>query len=222
MGQKEDGSDSRAVPVAPESHWPGMKAVILVISSAKKDVSSTAGMQTTVKTSTLFKSRAAETVPQRMKDMYAAIEARDFPKFGQLAMMDSNSFHATCADTWPPIFYLNDSSRAAIRMVEAINLAAGEIVCAYTFDAGPNAVVFFEEKNTAWIHDCFKSVVGHVGGWEDAKETGTKAVVEVDEKISTLLKDGVSRVILTSVGPGPAQIQDHLVAADGTDVHVQL
>ena len=33
-------------------------------------------------------------------------------------MMDSNSFHATCLDTFPPIFYLNDVSRAVIRVVE--------------------------------------------------------------------------------------------------------
>ncbi|KAB8621915.1 hypothetical protein FH972_026024 [Carpinus fangiana] len=223
MGQQADGSDSRAVPIAPETHWPDMKAVILVISSAKKDVSSTAGMQTTVKTSSLFKSRAAETVPQRMKEMDAAIQARDFPKFGQLAMMDSNSFHATCADTWPPIFYLNDASRAAIRMVEAINAAAGEIVCAYTFDAGPNAVVFFEERNIAWIHECFRSIVGNVSGWESAQRSSTsKQPVVVDEKISTLLRNGVSSVILTSVGPGPIEVNEHLVNEDGSDVQVDL
>jgi diphosphomevalonate decarboxylase len=26
-------------------------------------------------------------------------------------MADSNQFHATCLDTLPPIFYLNDTSR---------------------------------------------------------------------------------------------------------------
>ena len=33
---------------------------------------------------------------------------RDFETFGQLTMADSNQFHATCLDTYPPIFYLND------------------------------------------------------------------------------------------------------------------
>jgi len=47
----ETGDDSYAVQVAPASHWPEMRAAILVVSDKKKSVTSTAGMQTTVKTS---------------------------------------------------------------------------------------------------------------------------------------------------------------------------
>ena len=41
--------------VAPESHWLELEVLILVVSSEKKAVSSTRGMQTTVKTSPLMK-----------------------------------------------------------------------------------------------------------------------------------------------------------------------
>ncbi len=56
-------------------------------------------------------------------------------------MMDSNQFHATCLDTFPPIFYMNDVSRAVVATVHALNKASGRNLCAYTFDAGPNAVM---------------------------------------------------------------------------------
>ncbi|KAN0069825.1 hypothetical protein V8E54_012131 [Elaphomyces granulatus] len=42
---------------------------------------------------------------------------RDFSAFAEITMRDSNSFHATCLDSWPPIFYMNDISRAAVRLV---------------------------------------------------------------------------------------------------------
>lgn len=136
--------DSLAVQVAPASHWPTMRALVLVASAEKKDVSSTSGMQTTVATSDLFQRRVEEVVPKRFIAMKEAILAKDFPTFAELTMRDSNSFHAVCLDTFPPIAYLNPTSFAAIRLVGDINKKAGKSIAAYTFDAGPNAVIYFE------------------------------------------------------------------------------
>lgn len=225
QGSATDGSDSVAFQVAPASHWPTMRAVILVVSAAKKGVSSTTGMQTTVATSSLFAARASETVPRRMAEMQKAIQEKDFESFGKVTMMDSNSFHATCLDTYPPIFYLNDVSRAAIKIVESINAAAGRIIAAYTFDAGPNAVVYYLEENEKEVAGLFKAVLGDKDGWKG--ERGNK--VEFDnaslEKIKgdagvavDLLKDGVSRVILTSVGEGPVKTEKTLINEKGEPV----
>lgn len=54
MGTAEDGSDSKAVQVAPQAHWPDLRALILVVSDKKKETGSTVGMMTSVKTSTLL------------------------------------------------------------------------------------------------------------------------------------------------------------------------
>src|SRR5271170_5898325 len=126
-GNKPDGSDSMAEEVAPASHWPEMRALILVVSAEKKGVASTAGMQTTVQTSTLFPTRASEVVPRRMQVMEAAIASKDFESFARITMQDSNTFHAVCLDSWPPIHYLNDVSRAAMNGVETINRHAGKL-----------------------------------------------------------------------------------------------
>uniref|UniRef100_L2FDE7 Diphosphomevalonate decarboxylase n=1 Tax=Colletotrichum fructicola (strain Nara gc5) TaxID=1213859 RepID=L2FDE7_COLFN len=103
-------------------------------------------------------------------------------------MKDSNSFHSSCSDTYPPIFYMNDVSRAAIRAVEQINAAAGKTVAAYTFDAGPNAVIYYLEENAATVVGAFTPV---------------------------LSAGGVSRVIQTGVGEGPIKSDIYLVGEDG-------
>jgi diphosphomevalonate decarboxylase len=144
MGTKDDGSDSMAVQVAPANHWPTIRALILVASAHQKDVSSTSGMQTTVATSDLFKSRVKDVVPKRFEEMKKTIIEKNFHEFANLTMKDSNSFHAVCLDTFPPIAYMNPTSYAAIRLVGDINEKAGKNIAAYTFDAGPNAVIYFE------------------------------------------------------------------------------
>ncbi|KAK3997754.1 vitamin B6 photo-protection and homoeostasis-domain-containing protein [Cladorrhinum sp. PSN332] len=212
MGDKEDGTDSMADQVAEAAHWPEMRALVLVVSAAKKGVSSSSGMQQTVATSGLFQQRITTVVPENMAIMEKAIAERDFEKFAEVTMRDSNSFHATCADTYPPIFYMNDISRAAIRAVEAINEKAGRTVAAYTFDAGPNAVIYYLEKDTEAVVGTFYHVLqgADITGWKDESIKGLKAGISLDENVAGLIKGGVSRVIMTGVGEGPAPTDEFL------------
>jgi diphosphomevalonate decarboxylase len=213
-GENADGSDSVAYEVSPASHWPDMRAIILVASAEKKDVSSTAGMQQTVASSALFQHRADQVVPKRMKAMEKAIYSRDFEAFATLTMKDSNNFHACCLDTQPPIFYMNDTSRAAVRMCELINDQSPDDVpyCAYTFDAGPNAVIYYLVKHENIVAGTFKSILGDKTGWEGKRGQACKAapVPEGSEVAVEKLKTGISRVILTGVGDGPRKTNEHL------------
>ncbi|XP_069757336.1 diphosphomevalonate decarboxylase isoform X2 [Narcine bancroftii] len=146
MGVKEDGSDSIAQQIEPETHWPELRILVFVVNAEQKPISSTAGMQASVKTSPLLKHRA-EIVPNRMMEMITAIKQRDFESFGQLTMKDSNQFHATCLDTFPPIFYLNEISKCIINLVHSYNNHFEKTLVAYTFDAGPNAVIYTLEQH---------------------------------------------------------------------------
>ena len=220
-GTEADGSDSRARLVAPRSHWPEMRALILVVSAEKKDVSSTAGMQTTVQTSQLFKTRAEVVVPDAMVAMEKAIARRDFEAFASVTMRDSNSFHATCLDTRPPIFYMNDVSRAAIRAVENLNERIERTAAAYTFDAGPNAVIYYLEDDKDIVAGAFKAALGEKEGWTGRQGAAIEAgpIAKEDEWVMATLRSGVSRVILTSVGEGPISVQDHLIDEKGIAVN---
>jgi len=217
MGDALDGSDSVAVEVAPASHWADMRAVVLVASSEKKDVSSSAGMQQTVATSSLFAERVSGTVPKRMREMKDAIAKKDFAAFADLTMKDSNSFHATCLDTTPPIFYMNDASRAGVRMVDMINAEAGKAIAAYTFDAGPNAVVYYLAENEQKVAGVFKRILGEKTGWEGrrGKDVKESNMPEGGQIAADRLKEGISRIILTGVGEGPIKTQESLVDDQG-------
>ena len=144
-----------------------------------------------------------------MKEMEEAIQARDFETFARVTRRESNSFHATCLDTDPPIFYLNETSRWAIRAVEIVNEKVGRTVATYTFDAGPNCVVYYLEKD--W--DVLEGMLGSCFA-------GKQGLREVSERVEEGLREGVSRVIMTGVGEGPISVQEHLIDEKGEPVKI--
>jgi diphosphomevalonate decarboxylase len=219
-GTKEDGSDSLAEEVAPVAHWPEMRALILVVSADKKGVPSTAGMQTTVATSSLAPARFKDIVPARMAEIEKAILEKDFETFARVTMQDSNSFHAICLDSWPPIQYLTDVSAAAMRAVETINRKAGKSIAAYTFDAGPNAVIYYLEQDSRAVAGIFKNHLPRVEGWENEFGAAIRSneMGGLDSKAVMTLKNGVSRVICTAVGGGPESVETHLVDESGKPI----
>lgn len=103
-------------------------------------------METSRLTSLLLQHRASNIVADRLKTIEKAYLEKDFETFGKITMQDSNQFHAVCLDTYPPIFYMNDVSKSIIKLVHAYNEFYGEVRAAYTFDAGPNAVIYTLDK----------------------------------------------------------------------------
>jgi len=212
MGSAEnEWKDSFAEPIADGRAWPDMRALILVVSDQKKDTSSTDGMVTSVATSTLLQHRAAVVVPKRMKAMEEAWEKQDFASFAEITMQDSNQFHATCLDTYPPIFYMTDTSRDIVRLLTVYNAWAGTPRAAYTFDAGPNAVVYTTAEHlpevTALLLKFFPPAPGR-----DLKDYINKAIdtsFELDPKLieacrgKTPQPGTVKYFYQTQPGPGP-------------------
>ncbi|KAH3900758.1 probable Diphosphomevalonate decarboxylase [Saccharomycodes ludwigii] len=220
MGQLQDGSDSKAVEIAPMEHWPQMKALILVVSADKKDTPSTSGMQLTVQTSELFKQRVDVVVPKRFKEMTQSILDKNFAKFAELTMKDSNSFHATCLDSFPPIFYMNDTSKKIIKLCHHINTYYNETIVAYTFDAGPNAVLYYLQKNETKLFNIIYKLFEKLPGWKsdranykqflDQYTKLDKSVLNILDNFNDIYK-GCSRVIDTQVGPGPQSTNECLI-----------
>ena len=221
-GTDPTGSDSFADEVAPRDHWPEMQALICVVSDKKKGTSSTSGMQQTVETSQLLQHRL-KIVPERMATIEQAIKERDFVTFADTTMIDSNQFHAVCLDTSPPIFYLNDVSRSIICLVEEINRANGSSIAAYTFDAGPNAVIYALDKNMPTIIHAVQRYFPTEEEWED--RLGVKASVdkaELPKGFNEMVvlkweKGAVKSLIHTRVGDGPRKLgqKESLLGEDG-------
>ncbi|GAA5993283.1 hypothetical protein JCM10908_001411 [Rhodotorula pacifica] len=225
MGTRPDGHDSVAVEVAPASHWPDLHALILVVSDKKKGTPSTAGMQRTVATSDLLQHRIDKVVPARMERISTAILARDFDQFAIETMADSNQFHAVCLDTVPPIFYLNDVSRAVIQLVSELNRASVEAgkgyVAAYTYDAGPNAVLYVREKDVQHVLELVLRYFPQES-FEDPFHLGPKPATDLPQGFNERVipqheKGSVARIIHTKVGDGPRVLgaEESLLNAEG-------
>ncbi|ORX40198.1 GHMP kinase [Kockovaella imperatae] len=207
-GLASDGSDSMAQQVAPETHWPEMQALICVVSDQKKATSSTAGMQATVETSALFRQRL-QVVPSRMDAIESAIKQKDFESFAKITMADSNTFHACCLDTTPPIFYMNDVSRSIIQLIEQLNKANGKPLAAYTFDAGPNAVIYTLDKYMPVVIKAVQRFFPPAQDLEDrlnvmpAVEKAGFPMMFDESKVVKWEKGAVKGLIHTTVGDGP-------------------
>ncbi|KAF9793128.1 GHMP kinase [Thelephora terrestris] len=228
MGSSPDGSDSLAVEIAPREHWPEIHALICVVSDDKKGTSSTSGMQRTVETSTLLQHRIKHVVPERMKVISEAIKKRDFNTFAKITMQDSNQFHAVALDTDPPIFYMNDVSRAIISLIVEYNRvsvdAGGPLKAAYTYDAGPNAVIYTLKENVKEIVELvvnyfpqanqFKDPFGLFGsdGVQGNVVTGFNTAVAKPFGVGA-----VKNLIHTRVGDGPRTLgpEESLLGVEG-------
>jgi diphosphomevalonate decarboxylase len=191
-----------------------MHAIVCVVSDAKKGTSSTSGMMRTVETSTLLQHRIKEVVPTRMNEIIKAIKEHDFDAFAQVTMKDSNSFHAVALDTEPPIFYLNDVSRSIIALIVEYNRLAiektGKRKAAYTYDAGPNAVIYTEAANVKEIIQLIAQYFPQKEEFSDpfklfASEKLSGAVPEgFNDKVASVWEAGsVKGLIHTKIGDGP-------------------
>ena len=102
-------------------------------------------------TSKLYQERVKSVVPQAISDLKSGLEARDFQKIAPVIISESDSLHACCADSDPPIIYVNETTKAIHRLVREVNSEAGRHVMAYTCDAGANCFIISELENLGSI-----------------------------------------------------------------------
>ena len=89
-----------------------------------------------------------------------ALKHKDFESLAHITMRDSNSMHAVCLDSYPPISYLNDDSKRIMNAVHTLNESVGEVVAAYTFDAGPNAHIMTRKKDVERVKKAVADATG--------------------------------------------------------------
>ncbi|CAG9771018.1 unnamed protein product [Ceutorhynchus assimilis] len=228
-GNSPVGEDSLAKQIVPADHWPEMRLLVLVVNDTKKKYSSAKGMAITTLTSSLIKYRANEIVPRRIEAMEQAILNKNFQSFAELTMKDSNSMHACCLDSFPPIAYMNEVSHSIIQLVHLYNDYKKELTVAYTVDAGPNTCIYLLESE---VED-FLSIVNfvfpnNVDDNEYYRGLKLPSIRPLDESIVKDLnlsanKEGLLKyIIYTKVGEGPRVLDDskeHLLQDDGLPKH---
>jgi len=137
-----DHESSYAKSIAPPTHW-DLIDCIAIIDYAHKAVSSIQGHEI-ANTSPLQSARVEDT-KRRLAICREAIIDRNFKQLAEIVEQDSLVMHAIMMTSIPPLIYLNTTSIAVLKAVNAWQAVEGLDVC-YTFDAGPNAHVICQAE----------------------------------------------------------------------------
>lgn len=183
-GTKGDGSDSYAVQIANEKHWPEFIDIIAIVNETVKKISSSDGHKRTMRTSELFKLRP-KYAENEVKDLEKIISKRDFAQISEIIMKDSNNMHATMLDSYPPIFYLNDASREIIYAIHQLNESEGKNIAAYTFDAGANAHIMTLKKYEKKVRESISKVVEEKMIISSGQGSGPRILKEAESLIDS-------------------------------------
>lgn len=140
-GWSDDGSDSYAIQLLPESAWE-LGMVVLVLTSQEKAISSTLGMEETVKTSPYYKAWL-NTVEQDLKLVRQALAQRDFTLLGTTMEHNALKMHASSLAAKPGILYWQPATVQLMHILWEIRKSGLE--CYFTIDAGPNIKVLVEK-----------------------------------------------------------------------------
>jgi len=156
MGEREDGLDSYAVPIAPQGYW-DIRVAAVVLTATKKKVSSRAGMKRTVETSPFY-SGWIDSIPADLKEIKQAIEEKDFEKVGTVAEANCQKMHATTLGAVPPFTYWQDSTIRVMQTVQEMREKG--IPAFFTIDAGPNVKVLYLPENEKNVEKTLREIPG--------------------------------------------------------------
>ncbi|GGA78770.1 diphosphomevalonate decarboxylase [Ornithinibacillus halotolerans] len=155
-GEKDDGTDSFAVPITPKEHW-DIRVAAVVLSSKMKKVSSREGMKRTVDTSPFFQGWV-DSIPTDLAEIKEGIFAKDFEKVGQIAEANCLKMHATTLGAQPPFTYWLDTTVTVMQTVRALREQG--IPAYFTIDAGPNVKVLYLPENEEEVQSTLRNIPG--------------------------------------------------------------
>ena len=116
-------------------------------------------MKITLATSDLMRLKLQDSLSEtRLHLLAQALEARDFSTFAELTIRESNTLHAVCLDTYPAIFYMNETSRAIIKAVTRVNSSG--VKAAYSIDAGFHVFVFTLDTDAQEVLQAVSGIEG--------------------------------------------------------------
>lgn len=154
-GERADGRDSIAEPLAPPQHW-DIRIVVAIVASGPKAVSSRAGMERAA-ASPFYPAWVAGAAAD-LAAARSAIRARDLEALGLLAERNALKMHAVGLGTRPPLLYWRGATVECLHRVWA--LRADGVPAFATIDAGPQVKVLCEPAEAATVADALRAVAG--------------------------------------------------------------
>ncbi|MDO5090459.1 MAG: diphosphomevalonate decarboxylase [Cardiobacteriaceae bacterium] len=141
-GEREDGADSIAHPIATD--WHDLRIALLPIDTREKNTPSRSGMNHTTATSPLYPAwpHTAET---DLRTLRQAIAEHDYTTLGQTAEANALAMHATMLAARPALIYLQEASLRALNRIR--ELRADGLEHYATIDAGPNLKLLYHTRD---------------------------------------------------------------------------
>lgn len=155
-GERDDGLDSYAIPIAPQEHW-DVRVAAVVLTAHEKDISSRVGMKRTVDTSVFYQGWI-DSIPHDLSEIKEGIAAKDFEKVGSIAEANCLKMHATTLGAQPPFTYWHDTTMAVMQTVQAMRSEG--IPAYFTIDAGPNVKVLYLPEHEEKVKQTLRATPG--------------------------------------------------------------
>lgn len=124
--------------------------VIVVVNNRKKEISSTLGMERTVKTSPFY-SGWVENASLDIEDIKIAIKNKDIDQVGEIAERNALMMHGTMLGAKPPILYWQKETVEVMEIVKELRKEG--LSCYYTMDAGPNVKILCRKSEQKIIEE---------------------------------------------------------------------
>src|SRR5699024_9769785 len=153
-GKREHGTDSYAVPIAPQNQW-DLRIGAVVLTAKEKDVSSRVGMKRTVHTS-VFYDGWLQSVPKDLGDIKYVITTKDCEKLGEISEAKCLKIHATTHHVVCHFTYWQDDTMTVMETVQYLRKKG--IPDYFTIDAGPNVKVLYTPEHEEKVLEALKSV----------------------------------------------------------------
>ncbi len=154
-GENEDGSDSYAVQLAPQNHWPELTMIVNVLSIKEKKVKSRTGMNHSTDNSVFYKCWL-DTIEQDIKIAKNALLEKNFTLLGKTTELNCLKMHSTMLTTEPHLIYWE--AETITLMKEVMQMREEGIECYFTIDAGPQVKVLCLEKDAKKIEKRFSKM----------------------------------------------------------------
>jgi len=146
----ENGKLSCAEQLRGKKYWMQLCVITAVVSTERKEVSSTEGMRRSVATSPLYARWLEETGPHLMR-MRSAIKKRAFDEVGQIAEASSDLMHEVAENAVPPVVYRSEKTRRIMAEVKRLR-AEKNMSVYYSVDAGPQVKVLCLRKEMGRVN----------------------------------------------------------------------
>src|SRR3989338_6184693 len=151
-----DGSTnetSYAKQIFPKNYWK-IADVVTVISSHKKEVSTSTGQQTTA-SSPFMKTRLAH-MKQKNAQVKKLIKEKNFTKFGELIETEALELHSIMITQNPPLIYLEPNSILLMKLCQ--KWRAQGLPVYFTLNTGQDIHLIVEQKNISKLKSKLKKL----------------------------------------------------------------